>query len=427
MARLSVPYLITKPGKAGAVRCFWQPSTVLRKLGWKPLRLADELGQATEQARAVNALLADWKMARERGDKVATPAGLLDRLAANWAASDPAASQAVKFDVLARPNSPAVEPLPQPGTVSLLIDAFLAHRRFAGKAAKTRRFYRQNLELIRRWGGDLPIGAITQGRLETFHDALAVKAPRTASAMVQSARRLWNWAATQDRFAPLIQINPAARIELDFDPATKPRLWTDKQVAHMVATADAIGRPAVGTAILLAEWLGQRQGDILALPRAAWADGWFAIDQAKTGAAAEIPESPALRTRIEAELARQDAAGLAGVTLLLNDLTGQPYDEHAFRRQFAEVRRAAAQRMAGCAGLKYMQLRHTAVTRLAEAGSTTPEIASITGHTLRSVDAILERYLVRTKRLAQNAVAKRLAKEGGGGMSVTVDALLADF
>ena len=51
-------------------------------------------------------------------------------------------------------------------------------------------------------------------------------------------------------------------------------------------------------------------------------------------------------------------------------------------------------------------LRGTAVTRLAEAGCTEAEIASITGHSVKSVGAILDRYLARTKGLALSAIEK---------------------
>ncbi len=47
--------------------------------------------------------------------------------------------------------------------------------------------------------------------------------------------------------------------------------------------------------------------------------------------------------------------------------------------------------------ITFHDLRGTAVTRLAEAGCTEAEIASITGHSVKSVGAILDRYLARTK------------------------------
>ena len=48
----------------------------------------------------------------------------------------------------------------------------------------------------------------------------------------------------------------------------------------------------------------------------------------------------------------------------------------------------------------------TAVTVLAEAGCTVPEIASFTGHSLKHVASILEKYLPATKGQALNAAAK---------------------
>jgi integrase len=54
--------------------------------------------------------------------------------------------------------------------------------------------------------------------------------------------------------------------------------------------------------------------------------------------------------------------------------------------------------------LYFHDLRGTAVTLLAEAGATVPQIAAITGHTFESVNRILERYLARTRALANAAI-----------------------
>jgi hypothetical protein len=43
---------------------------------------------------------------------------------------------------------------------------------------------------------------------------------------------------------------------------------------------------------------------------------------------------------------------------------------------------------------------------LLNAEVTTPEIATVTGHTLSSVDRILGKYLARTKTLAEPAIVK---------------------
>ncbi len=58
------------------------------------------------------------------------------------------------------------------------------------------------------------------------------------------------------------------------------------------------------------------------------------------------------------------------------------------------------------ADLHFHDLHGTAVTRLALAGCTNAGIATITGHTLGTVQVILDRYLSRDVRLAGSAICK---------------------
>ena len=75
---------------------------------------------------------------------------------------------------------------------------------------------------------------------------------------------------------------------------------------------------------------------------------------------------------------------------------------------------------AGIVNLTFNDLRGTAVTRLALAGGTEAEIASITGHELSDVRSILDaHYLHRDPELARSAISKleafyvkQLAKTG---------------
>jgi transposase len=75
------------------------------------------------------------------------------------------------------------------------------------------------------------------------------------------------------------------------------------------------------------------------------------------------------------------------------------------------VRAAAAKDRPEMAELWFMRLRHTAVVRLGEAGVNVPQIASITGHTLKTCYTILERYNVRTDKMAVSAFQQRLDAE----------------
>lgn len=87
--------------------------------------------------------------------------------------------------------------------------------------------------------------------------------------------------------------------------------------------------------------------------------------------------------------------------VILTTTTGRAWASRYFKAQWEKASRAA-----GIEDLHFHDLRGTAVTLLAEAGCSVPEIAAITGHTMKSVHGILERYMARTKALAGAAIEK---------------------
>jgi integrase len=83
-------------------------------------------------------------------------------------------------------------------------------------------------------------------------------------------------------------------------------------------------------------------------------------------------------------------------------MDGRPWTSDGFRASWGK---ACAR--AGVTGVTFHDLRGTAVTRLAIAGSTEAEIATITGHSLQSVRAILDaHYLSRDPALGESAIRK---------------------
>ncbi len=76
--------------------------------------------------------------------------------------------------------------------------------------------------------------------------------------------------------------------------------------------------------------------------------------------------------------------------------TGQPWKKRYLAEEWEKATTAA-----GIEGLHFHDLRGTAVIMLAEAGCTVPMIASITGHSFKTVTSILEKYLARTRTLAE--------------------------
>ncbi len=84
--------------------------------------------------------------------------------------------------------------------------------------------------------------------------------------------------------------------------------------------------------------------------------------------------------------------------IILTSETGRPFTGSNFRNNFAK-----AQRAAGLSGLTFHGLRYTAAAKLAEAGCSLKEIASITGH--KSL-AMIEKYTrdADQKRLSGAAI-----------------------
>lgn len=384
MAKVKIPYLVALPGAGGKTRYYWQPSTGLRQLGWRPERLPDDQMAAIARARVLNDQLSIWRTGTDAA---------------------PASAQAE-----AAPRGP------QPGTVGDLIRQYKGSRFFTEKSAKTKRGYLQNLKVIEDWAGDAPVAAIGPQRIQKLYEGMRQATPAKANAIVTMLRILLQHAVRLE----LVKSNAAAKPGM-IGLAPSGRLWPADAVELFVEVADRMGWPSIGTAVIVNHWLGQRQGDILALKRQAYRAGVFHLTQRKTGARVSVPHSDSVHGRVDAELRRQHARKVEGTHLLLCETTGQAWKEDHFRHVFAAVRAATAAEWpvfeisdgshVVTAELQFMHLRHTAVTALAVAGCTALEIAGITGHTIKSVDQILDRYLVRTSDLAVAATQKRLAWE----------------
>lgn len=394
MARVKVRYFVEKPGANGP-RYFWQPAAALRELGWEPERLPDERVAAIARAEALNAQLDAWRTG----------------------APMPAVDETKPVKTPARG--------PQPGTISDLIRRYRASRHYP-KNEKTRRGYEQNIKVIEAWAGDTPVHAVTPKRIEKLYAGLRVNTPSKANAVVTMLRMLLKHAIREE----MIRSHPA----LEADPGleaveSSARLWPIDAISLFVEVADRMGWHSVGTAVVINHWIGQRQGDILTMKRNAYRGGVFHVRQRKTDARVSVPHSPWVQRRVDAELKRQDErrnrdeqerkiVATPQAELLLCESTGAPWKEDHFRHIFAQIRAAAAEEWGtffledgttvDTLDLQFLHLRHTAVTELAIMGCTTLQIGGITGHTPKSVETILNRYLVRTSELAAAATAKRL-------------------
>jgi integrase len=147
-------------------------------------------------------------------------------------------------------------------------------------------------------------------------------------------------------------------------------------------------------ALLLALWTGQRQGDLLRVPWSAYDGTHIRLRQSKTGRRVVIRVGAPLKAALDATPRRS--------TIILTSTQGQPWATNSFQVAWGRACKAA-----GVSGVTFHDLRGTAVTRLAIAGCTEAEIATITGHSLRGAQAILDtHYLSRDQALGESAITK---------------------
>jgi integrase len=170
--------------------------------------------------------------------------------------------------------------------------------------------------------------------------------------------------------------------------------WTDAEITQFERRWPLGTRERLAFALLL--FTGQRGGDVVKMVRSDIVDGRIRVSQDKVrkGTTNElmIPIHPALARALQ-------AGPVVGMQHLITDARGRP-----FRGLTALIERAV--KLAGLpAHCVAHGLRKAALRRLAEHGSTTKEIAAMSGH--RSLSEI-ERYTARADqaRLARSAVEK---------------------
>jgi len=284
---------------------------------------------------------------------------------------------------------------PNPERFHSIVAGFRRSPEFVRLAPRTRADYTKHLTAIETEFGDLPLAALEDMRItKDFLDWRDTKAnsARQADYAWTVLMRLIAWA----RMRGLTTYRPPQRIEHLYQADRSEKIWLPADVAAFMGKASA----ELQRAMVLALDTGQRQGDLLQLTWGAY-DGikWIKLRQSKSrrkgkpGREVEIPATLDLKVILDSMPRRS--------TQILTSARGRPWTANGFRSAWRKAARAA-----GIVGLTFHDLRGTAVTRLAETGCTNPEIAAITGHSLRDVGAILDKYLARTRGLALSAIAK---------------------
>lgn len=299
---MRIRYLVAQEGYH-----HWRPGRHARALGFRSVALGPDFAVAAAAAEKLNAELDAARAAGAPSPGAAAPAGR---------------------------------------TVKALIAKYKASEEYLRLAPKTQDGYDQALAIIERWSGDLLVAALTAGRIKGFYRTFRAATPAYANAVLRVLRLLLKFAIGEDWLAS----NPARDVAMI---GTPPRqvIWPHDAARAYVRLADALGLPALGDAVMVALWLAQREGDVIALGRARIRDGTHVLlQQRKTARWIDAPLFSELRERVEAIEARrrqreQAAAAavpprstVAATTLIACDTTGRPFKEDHFRHEFATVR-----------------------------------------------------------------------------------------
>ncbi len=274
-------------------------------------------------------------------------------------------------------------------TFDYLITRYLSRPEFRLKLApRTQQLYRGYLDEMRTRWGDLPFRAFDAGSVEEIKAEFQDR-PRKANQFIALFRILLGYAVK----LRLLHVNPALRPEMLPTPP-RTQVWSYAEENAFLKAAP----PSLRLAMMLLIYTAQRPSDVLGMTkgRVSEHDGrlWIILRQQKTGELIEVPLHDRLAPLVRSRLA-DDSGGL----LLVPSPTGKPWAYRNFARSWDAVRRKA-----GIEDRQRRDGRRTAVVRLAQAGATVPQIASVTGWGIDYCQRIVDTYLPRRTEVAAGAI-----------------------
>jgi integrase len=242
------------------------------------------------------------------------------------------------------------------------------------------------MEQIRAAHGDKPVSLLDRRGVKAQLAKLSEK-PGAANNFLRYLRLLMGFAIEEGLRAD----DPTARVKRLKVPGDGFRSWSEGEITAFENRHPIGSKARLAFSLLL--FTAQRRGDAIRLGRGDILGGRICLKQNKTGARLEIPIHPELATVLR-------DAPVGPATFLITEY-GEAFTPAGFGNRFRDRCKEAGLPT----GMNAHGLRKAAARRLAEAGCTTREIMSITGHkTLGEI----ERYTraVSQESLATGAMAK---------------------
>lgn len=288
---------------------------------------------------------------------------------------------------------------PSTGDLRSLIAAFKSSTEYTKKADRTRKDYLRYLDMIGEEFGDMPISLLekpkTRGTFKRWRAQLATSPRQADYAWGTLARVL---AVAKDHGT--IATNVCERGGRLYSVDRAEVIWLPEHVHAF----NAVASEPLRFALLLALWTAQRQGDLIKLTWLQYDGTHIRLKQNKTGARVAVPVGAELKAALD-ERRPDNAEGP-----ILRNSRGAPWTADGFKTSWGKATIKAGLHDIG---LRFHDLRGTAVTELSLAGCTNYQIASVTGHSEKDVDRIINAYRGGRIELANQAMAKREANLPG--------------
>jgi integrase len=261
-------------------------------------------------------------------------------------------------------------------------------------AASTQAEYRRMLTKAEARFGSMPVAEVLDDPriirhfLKWREDVARVSGQREADNRLSAVSAMLTWGKEHGR----ITVNHLKGFRRLYHADRSEKIWLPEHIeAFMKAAPIELQR-----ALIIALHTGQRQADILKLVWTAYNGQSLILRQGKSRRRVQappitIPCTKPLRAVLDA-IPRTSA-------LILATKTGQPFKKRYFSQLWDRSTKAA-----GLTDLHFHDIRGTAITMLSEAGCTAQQIAPITGHSIKTITVIIDRYLARTRGLADQAI-----------------------
>ncbi len=291
------------------------------------------------------------------------------------------------------------------GTVAALIRSYLTSLKFEKKRATTQREYKRMAAHVEDKFGSMPIRALRSPKVRAvflaYHEEIGRDRPREADNRLSVLSAIFSYAASRGAIAE----NPIKGFERLYDSDRSDKIWLEGDIKKFMKGAPL----ELQQALILALHTGQRYGDLVRLRWADYDGETLNLCQSKGSRSVAVTATATLRAMLDGMdrrgpfiLTRPD--GRPWFTEKDDKALGKAWharmkDSGIYPKPWDEMTKEEKRGQ-----LHFHDIRGTAVTLLSEAGATPQQIAGLTGHSIKSVYTILEKYMARTPALSKAAI-----------------------